>query len=782
MKTALKVLGGLIGLVLVAIIAIPFLVDVDKYRPQITAAASEKMNGSIELGKLSLSLWGKVHVNVDGLKVYDSGKREVVSVKDASFDMPYLSVIQGAPLITVSMKQPDITVIKGKDGKLNVASLAKASETPAPGAAPTPAPQAKTEGGKVEMPSMAINSHFGVSIENAKLTYKDETMALTNTIDNLNLRIKDFSLSRKTELELWADLKTQMGTDLRVEGPLKLTATLTPEIAGGEFKSATVNATFSADDLVIEKGTLFTKKKGVPLNFKFDGTLDQVSLKLREAAAHFHNAEMVIAGTFQKDTGANFNFSTKPIDLKSWSELVPMLKEYELEGTLALKGDVKGKPEAIAYNAKLTMNGFSAKGPNLKAKPVINGSVDVSTDKIDHFLVNLKGPGNELNLDGKLISFSKPQITFALTSKGMDLDQWIEFPKTDTQAAKGGKEKAAPASGEKAQPQDLDALLDPIRKNEMLKAMGVDGSVNIAFLKAKGIRIDDIAAKMQFKNLVATLSNLHLKVFDGVTTGSFTTDLKPKEPQYNMNLTLNGLDLSKAVESQFQSFKDTLTGKLSTSFQGGGSSFNTEAAKKHLQAKGDFKVTNAEFSTLNISKMVSDGLSGSMGKIADKVPMLKGKNLNVNPKGGSKYDYISSNFTINNGVMDAPNFVAKATPRQGIDIKGQTKMGLIDESLDAKWELIDTYKTTGADQLSVNIAGKEFKNFLAKSENDPVIIPVVVGCKWSAPCPNYSGTAEYLAGNATNRLSHGAQDVLKQKAQDQGKNLMKNGLKGLFGH
>ena len=788
MKTALKILGGLIVLILIAIVTIPMFVDVDKYRPQIVAAANQQLNGTLELGKLSLSLWGKIHVGVDGLKVSDGDKKEVLSVKDASFDMPYLSVLEGAPLVTVSLKQPDITVTKDKDGKLNVMTLAKvtAKDVPAtPGTAATPAPVKAASDGKIELPSIAVNAHFGISIENAKLTYKDQVMALSNTIDNLNLRVKDFSLSRKTELELWADLKTQMGSDLSVEGPLKLTADLSPEISGGEFKSATVNANFSADDLTIQKGVLFIKKKGVPMNFKFSGTLDQTSLKLKEASVRFHNAEVVVNGVFQKETGMDFHFEAKPVDLKSWSELIPMLKEYELEGKLGLKGDAKGKPEALNYDAKLTIENFAAKGPNLKAKPLINGSIEVSTDKIDRFFIDLKGPGNEVTLDGKLISFSKPQITFAVSSpKGMDLDQWIEFPKTDAVAAsKAADAKAKPPAGSVPKEQvDMDAMLDPLRKNEMAKAMSIDGSVAIAFIKAKGIRIDDIALKLQFKNLIAAISGLRMKMFDGSLAGSFSTDLKPKEPLYNMNVVLNGLDMQKAVESQFQSFKDTLIGKLSASMQGGGASFNADTAKKRLQMKGDFKIANAAFQTLNISKMVNDALTGSLGKIADKIPMLKGKNLHVSPSGGSKYDLISSNFTVSNGVLDAPNFVAKATPRQGIDIKGSTKMGLIDESLDAKWELTDTYHTTGADQLSVNVAGKEIPNFLAKGEKDPVILPITIGCKWTAPCPNYSQVTEYLAGVATGRLTHATQDVVKQKAQDAGKNLLKGGLKGLFGH
>ena len=797
MKTAIKIVGGLVALIVVAILVIPFIIDVDKYRPEIVKAANEQINGHLELGKLKLSLWGHVQVQIDGMKLNDAQSKSVVSVKDASFDIPYSSVLSGSPLITLHMVDPAINVLKGRDGKLNVMSLMKPS---APGtAAATTGTNAPAQGQKkMELPSMVANAHVGVLIENASVVYKDETMALSNTIDHLNIRVNDFSLNRKTEMEIWADLKTQMA-DLKLEGSIKLTAALTPEISGGEFKSATVNAMFTADDLAIQKGELFHKKKGDATNFSFDGKLDQQNLTLQKAVVKFHNAEVTVKGGYSQTAGANIDFSTLPIDLKSWSDLVPMLKEYELEGKLTLSGDVKGKPEAMQYNAKVGVQNLAAKGPNLKAKPLINAELVIATDRLEKIYADLKGPGNEIILNAKMVSFTKPQLTFDVKSPGMDLDQWIEFPKTETAAAapKGEEKPAAAEKGaapSKAAAADFDAMVEPLRKNEMMKGMAVDGSFNLAFIKAKGMRIDDLCGKIQFKNLVAGLTAFHMKMYDGTIGGSFTTDLKPHEPQYNMALNVNGLDIQKAVETNMQSFKNTLTGKLSTSLQGGGSSFNPEPAKRHLQLKGDFKVLNAQFKTIDVAKMVSEAIASSVNKMAAKVPMLAGKKIDVPPAGGSKYESISSNFTISGGMLDAPNFFAKAAPKAGIDIKGDTKMGLVDESLNAKWELIDTQKVSGADQVSVNIAGKNVNNILAKGEKDAVIIPVTVGCKWSNPCPNYTSTAEYLAGVAAGRLSHVAQDVVKdkikeqvndqvkQKAGDALKNAVGNGFKNLFGH
>jgi hypothetical protein len=384
-----------------------------------------------------------------------------------------------------------------------------------------------------------------------------------------------------------------------------------------------------------------------------------------------------------------------------------------------------------------------------------------------------------------MLSFSKPQLTFNLTSpKGLDLDQWIEFPKTEAKAAgkKEDKNTSASSSGAKA---DYDAMLEPLRKNDIAKAMTVDGSVSIAFMKAMNVRIDDIVAKIQMKNLVAALTGLKMKMYDGNIGGAFAVDMKPANPQYTMNLSVAGFDMQKAVESQFQSFKDTIVGKLSASMQGAGSSFNADEIKKSLQLKGDFKIANATFKTIDIARIANSAIGDSISKISSKVPALQGKKVNVPANKESRYD-VSSNFTMSGGYLDAPNFVAKANTGGSFDIKGSTKMGLIDESLDAKWEILDTQRTI--QPLNVQVGSKSVNNVLAKGEKDPVIFPIIVNGKWSSPTPNYTATAEYLAGVAAGRLTKAVGEEAKAKVQGAVQDAVKkaiggggNPLKGLFG-
>ena len=73
-KKLLIAFFGLIAALVLAAILIPLFIDVDKYRPMLVEKTNEHLNGKLELGHLSLSLWGQVRIQVDGLKITDSAE------------------------------------------------------------------------------------------------------------------------------------------------------------------------------------------------------------------------------------------------------------------------------------------------------------------------------------------------------------------------------------------------------------------------------------------------------------------------------------------------------------------------------------------------------------------------------------------------------------------------------------------------------------------------------------------------------------------------------------
>lgn len=223
-----------------------------------------------------------------------------------------------------------------------------------------------------------------------------------------------------------------------------------------------------------------------------------------------------------------------------------------------------------------------------------------------------------------------------------------------------------------------------------------------------------------------------------------------------------------------------IEGVLKSSVELAGRSLDVETAKKLLSAKGSFEIQKAELLSADLAGWMAEALQKSMGGLAEKIPGLKDKKISVpaslkNPK----YTSLKADFQIQGGVFKMPNFEGKAVPNLGLDLKGTTELGLVDESLKAEWMVSDTYDLTGASKVDASIRGVSVPKILADSDG-VVRLPIVVGCKWTAPCPSYEKVPEYLAKNALKHSGGAAKSVAKEVLKDKAEDLGKKIFKGLF--
>lgn len=791
LKKILIGLGVLVGLLLVAIIVIPLVVDVDKYRPQIVEAVNQKINGKFELGHLKLSLWGKVQIDAEGLSLKDAGGTEIVKVKDVHFHLPFLSILSGSPVLNFVMKGPEVRVVKAKDGKLNVMTLVKSSPSAAPGGeSKKDATVIDSKDKGMTLPAIATRARLGAEIRDARLVYSDQLSGSENEFRNLNLVVRDLSLSRPTELEFWADLDSKMGKSLFVRGPVRANGRFKAEVASGQLDRLSGDMKIDLDKVEVGASDSFVKGKEIPAHASAQFEMTPESLQLKNAQAVFHNAVITISGGM---TGLKapegqvatplmtLKMESNEVDLNPWSKLLPSVKDLELTGMAKFTAGAEGPSEKLEYNANLQVKKLTAKMPKLKARPEFNMDVEVATNQIRSLVAVMKAPGNDLRINGQLQNFSKPQVTLKVVSTGMDLDQLLDLPKPSekkaTSAAASVPAGGTAQEGEAVADSDYDAKIAPIREMDIFRAAQGNIDVQIAHVKTYGATISDIRSKMRLANAVASLDQFSLKAFDGVVSADAAVDLKPKRPSYRFKAKVEDFDLKKAIESQLALFKDTVYGKADLTASGSGSSFNPDLAKKNLNARGSLRVEHAKFASIDVGKMLKEGLNNALGKAADKVPALKGKEIKSIPNVASEFESITSSFSIENGMFVAPDFFAKSIVGKSVDIQGATRLGILDYKIDAKWKIKDTYDLTKAKEISANVAGIEIPAILAEG-GQTVSIPVTVSGTLSSPQYSYTEVAEYFAKVAADNLTRSAkrqgEDLAKKKAAEAIKEATKN--------
>jgi len=757
---------GLLVPLLVGVVAIPFLVDVDKYRPQIVDLANSYINGKLELGKLKLSLWGQIRVEVDGFRLSDSGGRKIVSAKDVFFHVPFLPILSGAPVVTFKMARPELTVVKNRAGKLNVLSLVKESAV-APGAVPAPAKGGVKGGAGTQLSSLATKARLGIEMKQAAMAYKDEATALISEVKDLNLSVRDISLTRPMIVEVGAQLDTRMGKTLMLKGPATIAGTIAPKFDNTDFKSARILLKADLDAVGIDAAGAFVKKPGIPTRAELACSVTPAELKLDRLVATFHNAILTVTGQLDlAKAELKIDAQSNEIALKPWAELIPALAAYELGGTAKLDAGASGGFVTPAYRAQLDVKGMTAKAPGLKAQPLIAVQVKVVTDRIESMVMTMRAPGNELKVAGTVTSFTKPQVVLQVSSPGMDLDQLIDFPKPAkaATAAKGSGESAPAAGGKAVPPADLDASLDPLRKNDVLAGMGLSVRTQIKFMKAQGVRLDDITGNLTLRDLNLGFEQAGFSVFGGHITAGMAAALKPATPTYRYSFGVERLDLQQAVASQFEFFKNTVLGKASFKMEGTGASFNAEPAKMNLNARGNMRVDQPTFASIDVGRMATEAINKAIENASGKIPQVKGKTVKPPAAGATKYQYLSGDFTIMGGKFSAPNFVAVPEPKAGIDVKGDTLVNLKDSTLKARWELVDTYNVTKARDINVEANGVRVEHIFAEGDG-PVHFPVELSGPLASPTTNYGGVPEALAKVALANVTRALEGRLKAEAQ-----------------
>lgn len=276
MKRALKIVGIVIAVLIVIIIILPFVINVNTFRPRIEAELTNALGRKVTVGNLSLLLITG-SLGADNIAIADDpsfSNTPFIQAQKLNVGVEILPLIISKTLhITdLTLSQPQVSLIRDKSGKWNFSTLGSAApakktgEAPPssagqPPAAPTsnagkqpPAPQANPS--TTPNPSEASNPSSQPSIEQnlsvGKLSIKNGQISVTNSgsrikprvYSNVDLTVKDFSYTSQFPFTLTANLPAGGTAKLDgTAGPINANdASMTPLQAKVDVKGFNVGA------------------------------------------------------------------------------------------------------------------------------------------------------------------------------------------------------------------------------------------------------------------------------------------------------------------------------------------------------------------------------------------------------------------------------------------------------------------------------------------------------------------------------------------------------------
>jgi AsmA protein len=208
-KHWLRIAGIAVALFLVLLVVLPFLINVNSFRPKIEAALSTALGRQVTVGNLSLSILSGT-VGADNIAIADDpafSKAAFVTAKRLNVGVELMPLIFSKQLkvTDITLEQPEITLLKAANGTWNFSSIG--------GAGAKKAPEPSTSGESTPT-NLAVAK---LDIRDGKLIVgKPNSSAKPVVYDKVNISVTDFSSTSQFPFKLTAN--PPGGGDVSISG------------------------------------------------------------------------------------------------------------------------------------------------------------------------------------------------------------------------------------------------------------------------------------------------------------------------------------------------------------------------------------------------------------------------------------------------------------------------------------------------------------------------------------------------------------------------------------
>jgi len=134
MRKLFYIVGAVVLALLLVGVALPFVIDVNRYRPQIESALSDALNRKVQVGNIRLSVFSG-GVAVDDLAVADDpafGSSAFLKAKGVTIGVEMMPLIfsRQVHVTGLTIDGPEVTLLRSAAGAWNFSTLGATSAQP----------------------------------------------------------------------------------------------------------------------------------------------------------------------------------------------------------------------------------------------------------------------------------------------------------------------------------------------------------------------------------------------------------------------------------------------------------------------------------------------------------------------------------------------------------------------------------------------------------------------------------------------------------------------------
>lgn len=625
-KIILIIVGIVIAVVVAAAIALPFLINPNDFKGDITAAVQDKTGRTLTLsGDITLSVFPWLGVRIDHASLADAkgfGDKPFAEIKTVDVRVKLLPLLRKHIEIgTLALDGLRLRLARKANGQTNWDDLVKAfaSDDDSKDAEPPK----KTESG-FTLPKFEIGA---IEISDAAISWHDAQ-------NKQNYDLTNFKLSTGR---------------LTLDAPFRLESAF--DVSDGTGLTAHTNFVTQAQ---LDLAGQFYRLKGISLNIIAKGK-----------AIPGGEQQLALTGAAEVDMQAG---RLKVSDLMLQAAGITVTGNVDGNHLTAKSPDFNGRITIKEFNPRAVMKRLNIQPPQTaKASALTSAGLDAqfegSLNQAALKQVLIQIDDSTLKGDAKIKNFSKPAITFKLGLDHMNVDDYLP-----------PKSKAKPQTP--AQATSAEITLDPI------KNLTLDGRVTADKLTVSNLKIDKAELAVTANDGVLSIRPLGANLYGGSLRMQGKVDAASKRPSYVIHGDLDGLQFGPLLKDFAGS--DKLNGLANLKLDLTTAGDTVEAMKKSLDGTISFEFQNGTFTGFNLARLLEVARTNFLGKKAEpetsgETPfsrfaasfsvndgVMAGKNLTLNAKALKAEG--SGDYNI---VTDTLQYIVNVVvPKGTTDIKG----------------------------------------------------------------------------------------------------------------
>ncbi len=224
MKKAIIIGLSVVFSLLIAVVVLPFVIDLNKYNDTVKERAKPYLPRDFDFRGMDLTILKGFGVEMKGIRIGENpafGKGDFLNLGRLNVKVKLLPLLKGQLEVKkVILNKPEIHLFRNAKGEFSYSDIVGGTQTEEP-TGTTGKQKKKSDGGGSVLAGLLVSE---LAIRQGAITFTDEfglSSPRTTTIDMLDLDLKDVSLTKPVTLSMAARLPGGKDQNFRIKGKVE---------------------------------------------------------------------------------------------------------------------------------------------------------------------------------------------------------------------------------------------------------------------------------------------------------------------------------------------------------------------------------------------------------------------------------------------------------------------------------------------------------------------------------------------------------------------------------